>query len=79
MDVADWPKVTVLIPVYNKAPYLKDCLDSVFNGTWTDLEVVAVVVAVLQQQVRLLRPLQLLLNVKWKLAAGPFSCVHANS
>lgn len=35
-------KVTVLIPVYNKAPYLKDCLDSVFSGTWTDLEVVAV-------------------------------------
>ena len=35
-------KVSVLIPVYNKAPYLKDCLDSVFNGTWTDLEVLAV-------------------------------------
>lgn len=35
-------KVTVMIPVYNKAPFLKACLDSVFAGTWQDLEVVAV-------------------------------------
>lgn len=35
-------RVTVLIPVHNKAPFLKECLDSVFHGSWTDLEVVAV-------------------------------------
>ncbi|MBL8002792.1 MAG: glycosyltransferase family 2 protein [Flavobacteriales bacterium] len=35
-------RVTVLIPVYNKAPFLKACLDSVLNGPFQDLEVVAV-------------------------------------
>ncbi len=35
-------RVSVLIPVHNKAPYLQACLDSVFNGTFGDLEVVAV-------------------------------------
>ena len=35
-------KVSVLIPVYNKAPFLRECLDSVYAQTHTDLEVVAV-------------------------------------
>ena len=35
-------RVTVLIPVHNKAPFLRECLDSVFAGTFQDLEVVAV-------------------------------------
>lgn len=35
-------KVSVLIPVYNKAPWLRECLDSVFAQRFTDFEVVAV-------------------------------------
>jgi glycosyltransferase involved in cell wall biosynthesis len=35
-------KVSVMIPVYNKAPFLAECLASIFNGTFQDLEVVAV-------------------------------------
>lgn len=35
-------KVSVVIPVYNKAPWLKECLDSVFAQTFQDFEVIAV-------------------------------------
>ena len=34
--------VSVLIPVYNKAPFLRDCLDSVYGQTFQDFEIVAV-------------------------------------
>ncbi len=32
------PKVSVIIPVYNAAGYLKDCLDSLQNQSFTDFE-----------------------------------------
>jgi hypothetical protein len=35
-------KVSVVIPVYNKAPFLKDCIDSVLAQTFAGFEVVAV-------------------------------------
>ncbi|MCC6541640.1 MAG: glycosyltransferase family 2 protein [Flavobacteriales bacterium] len=35
-------KVSVVIPVYNKAPWLKACLTSVFTQTFQDFEVIAV-------------------------------------
>lgn len=35
-------KVSVLIPVYNKAPFVREAVDSILQGTWHDLEVVAV-------------------------------------
>lgn len=35
-------RVSVVIPVYNKAPYLKECFDSVFAQTYSDLEIIAV-------------------------------------
>lgn len=35
-------KVSVVIPVFNKAPYLRECLDSVFAQTFTGFEVIAV-------------------------------------
>lgn len=35
-------KVSVALPVYNKAPYLKEALDSIFAQTFTDFEVIAV-------------------------------------
>ncbi|MBL7950711.1 MAG: glycosyltransferase [Flavobacteriales bacterium] len=35
-------KVSVVIPVHNKGPYLRACLDSVFAQTFTEFEVIAV-------------------------------------
>ena len=48
-------KVSVLIPVYNKAPYLRDCLDSVYAQTHADLEVLAVDDASTDESLALLR------------------------
>ena len=34
--------VTVIVPVYNVAPYLREALDSVVNQTYKDLEIIIV-------------------------------------
>ena len=36
------PKFSIIIPVYNVAPYLRECLDSVFKQTFEDWEAVCV-------------------------------------
>lgn len=36
------PKISVIIPVYNSAPYLKRCLDSVCNQTLSDIEIICI-------------------------------------
>ena len=36
------PKVSVVIPVYNAEKYLRECLDSIVNQTFTDIEVICV-------------------------------------
>jgi glycosyltransferase involved in cell wall biosynthesis len=36
------PEVSVIIPVYNVAPYLRPCLESVLGQTFADLEVICV-------------------------------------
>ena len=36
------PKVSVIIPVYNSAEYLGQCLDSIFLQTLNDIEVICV-------------------------------------
>ncbi|HNK68642.1 MAG TPA: glycosyltransferase family 2 protein, partial [Flavobacteriales bacterium] len=35
-------KASVLIPVYNKAPFVKEAVESVLSGTFRDIEVVCV-------------------------------------
>lgn len=35
-------KFSILIPVYNVEPYIRECLDSVMNQTYTDYEVILV-------------------------------------
>lgn len=35
-------KISVIIPVYNVAQYLRQCLDSVINQTYTDLQIILV-------------------------------------
>ena len=41
-SVTEVPKVSVIIPVYNTEPYLKECLDSVKNQTLKDIEIICV-------------------------------------
>ncbi|MDQ5983571.1 MAG: Undecaprenyl-phosphate 4-deoxy-4-formamido-L-arabinose transferase [Eubacteriales bacterium SKADARSKE-1] len=36
------PKVSVIIPIYNTASYLRECLDSVTNQTLKDIEIICV-------------------------------------
>ncbi|MDR2727810.1 MAG: glycosyltransferase [Chitinispirillales bacterium] len=35
-------KISIIIPVYNVEPYIKKCLDSVINQTYTDLEILLI-------------------------------------
>lgn len=35
-------KVTVIIPIYNTEPYLKDCMDSILGQTLKDLEIICI-------------------------------------
>ena len=35
-------KISVIIPIYNTAKYLKECIDSVLNQSFTDIEVICV-------------------------------------
>lgn len=36
------PLISVIVPVYNTAPYLRQCLDSICNQTYQNLEVICV-------------------------------------
>jgi CDP-glycerol glycerophosphotransferase len=36
------PLVTVIIPIYNREKYIKNCLDIVLNQTYSNLEIIAV-------------------------------------
>ena len=36
------PLITVVIPVYNIEPYIKECLDSISAQTYENLEILAV-------------------------------------
>ena len=36
------PLFSIIIPVYNVAPYLRECLDSVLAQTFTDWEAICV-------------------------------------
>ena len=35
-------KVSIIVPIYNAAPYLYDCIDSLVRQTWKDIEVILV-------------------------------------
>ena len=37
-----FPKISVIVPVYNVEPYLRPCLDSLLSQTFSDMEVISV-------------------------------------
>jgi len=36
------PKISVIIPVYNKETFLRECLDSVINQTLREIEIICI-------------------------------------
>ena len=36
------PKISIIVPVYNVENYIKKCLDSIFDQTYKDYEVIVV-------------------------------------
>ena len=36
------PKISIIMPSYNVAPYIRECMDSVLVQTLSDIEVIAV-------------------------------------
>ncbi len=41
-DGLDRPSISIIVPVYNVEPYLRECLDSVVNQTLREIEIVCV-------------------------------------
>ena len=36
------PLISVIVPIYNVAPYVRECLDSVINQTYKNLQIILV-------------------------------------
>ena len=36
------PKVSIIVPVYNVEPYLRQCMDSLVNQTYQNIEIICV-------------------------------------
>ena len=41
-ESADWPLVSIVIPVYNVEKYLRECVDSVINQTYRYIEIILI-------------------------------------
>lgn len=46
------PLISVVVPVYNGERYLHECIDSILNQTFTDLELICLMMVVQIIQVR---------------------------
>lgn len=38
----NYPKISIIVPVYNSGQYIHECIDSVINQTFTDWELILV-------------------------------------
>ena len=47
--------ISIIVPVYNVAPYLPQCLDSLVNQTYRDLEIICVNDGSTDDSLRILR------------------------
>lgn len=36
------PKISIIVPVYNVAPYLRQCLDSLVGQTYRNIEIICI-------------------------------------
>ncbi len=36
------PKISIIVPVYNVEKYLSECLDSLINQTFKDIEIICI-------------------------------------
>lgn len=36
------PKVAIIVPIYNVEKYLKDCLDSIINQSYGNIEIILI-------------------------------------
>lgn len=36
------PKISIIVPVYNVAPYLRQCMDSIINQTYRNIEIICI-------------------------------------
>lgn len=42
MGANDNPKISIIMPVYNSEKYLRECIDSILNQTFTDFELILI-------------------------------------
>jgi glycosyltransferase involved in cell wall biosynthesis len=40
LNVSSFPKISILVPTYNRSIYLKEALDSIFSQTFTNFEII---------------------------------------
>ena len=70
------PRFSVIVPLYNKAPYVKKALESVFSQTYIDYEVIVVDDGSTDNSVDIVREL---VNGKWKLVNDQFRLISRSN
>lgn len=70
------PRFSVIVPLYNKAPYVKKALESVFSQTYIDYEVIVVDDGSTDNSADIVREL---VNGKWKLVNDQFRLISQSN
>ena len=58
--------ISVIIPVYNVENYLRQCLDSILNQTYTDFEVICVNDGSTDNSLNILKQQRILILIEYK-------------
>ena len=64
-------KVSVIIPCYNKAPYVKEAIESVINQTFSDIEIIVVNDASTDNSAEIIKELKQYKNLYNRLCSDP--------